>query len=248
MDTEEFIDIQPWPVAELAGQAIAHMSLGRRGMIELDLEADVFERETDRFELEAWARMELIAWLDEQQFCILEAPVGNLNEQQVADSQESLIIGSTIGWALRLVNTDHLSLQAQGDEEIRMLTWVPTPWTPVRSVLKSLRCRSDESLAAERERWELIHWRCTLFAAESDRAEDQAALKETVAEVREMGILATKGDDFALETGEAFSDLSLEELSALESVAETRLRTLNWVCGFGESPTAAPLYLDDDED
>lgn len=246
METDDFLDIEPWPVAELAGQAIAHISLGRRGMIEQDEDADVFERETDRFELEAWARMELVAWLDERQFRLLEATIGKLSEDQIAETETALVVGSTIGWALRLVKSDVMPVETDGTDEVDMLTWSPTPWTPVRNVLKSLRARSDEALATERERWELIHWRTTLFADPDDREDDLAALAETVEEVREINLLSIMDGDFAVETGESFANLSADRRDAIQAIAETRLRTLNWVCGFGETPTSAPLYLDDD--
>lgn len=247
VETDDFLDIEPWPVAELAGQAIAHISLGRRGMIEQDQEADVFERETDRFELEAWARMELVAWLNDRQFRLLETPIGNLGEDQVAETDTALIVGSTIGWALRLVKSNALPIETNGADEVDVLTWCPTPWTPVRNVLKSLRARSDDALAAERERWELIHWRSTLFTSPEDREEDIAALAETIAEVDELGILPISDGDFAVESGQSFSGLSRDRIDAIQGIAETRLRTLNWVCGFGESPASAPLYLDDEE-
>jgi hypothetical protein len=50
-DEIDFIDIQPWPVAEQLGHLVASVAIARRGMMEMDDASDPFEVETDRFEL-----------------------------------------------------------------------------------------------------------------------------------------------------------------------------------------------------
>jgi hypothetical protein len=245
MDNDDFIDIEPWATPEIAGHLVAQVTLGRRGLIETDQESDVFERETDRFELEAWARLELASWLRESQFRILDQPLGNLSTEQLETANDGLVIGSTLGWALYLVNVGSLPMQSDGSAEMGLLEWSPTPWTPVRNVVKALKIRTDDALAAERERWELIHWRSMLFTEEETATEDREALLETVEELRELGSIPTAGNDLALDSGEPFSNLSADALFEIQHMAEVRLRALNWVCGFGESPDTAPLDLDD---
>jgi hypothetical protein len=245
MDNDDYIDIEPWSASEIAGHLIAQVTLGRRGLIESDQESDVFERETDRFELEAWSRLELTPWLREHQFAILDSPLGLLSAEQVEMANDGLVIGSTLGWAMYLVKSDSLPLQSDGAPEMQMLEWAPTPWTPVRNMVKSLKVRTEEDLATERERWELVHWRSLLFTDPDTADEDQASLVETVAELRELGTIAIASNDFAIDNGEPFSNLTPDALFELQHTAEVRLRALNWVCGFGEHPDTAPLDLDD---
>ncbi len=245
METEEFIDIEPWATSEIAGHLVAQVTLGRRGLIETDRETDIFERETDRFELEAWARLELTAWLSEHQFRILDLPLGRLSSEQLELANDGLVIGSTLGWAMYLGGLDSLPIQSDGSAEMGLLEWAPTPWTPVRNVVKSLKIRTEDALAAERERWELIHWRNMLFTDEETAADDRHALLEAIEELRELGYIATTGTDLALDNGEPFTNLSPDALFELQHTSEVRLRALNWVCGFGETPDTAPLDLED---
>ncbi len=110
--------------------------------------------------------------------------------------------------------------------------------------VKSVRVRSDEELAREREKWDIAVWRLSLFQ-DSDGAEgDRAALTEAIDEVAAMGLLRTDGRDFLTDEGVSFATLSEDELAEMAHVAEVRLRALNWVCGFGEDWESAPLYLD----
>src|SRR5690606_25296855 len=115
------------------------------GLIETDRETDVFERETDRFELEAWARLELTAWLNESQFRILDLPLGNLSSEQLELTNDGMVIGSTLGWAMYLVKLDALPMQSDGAPEMGILEWSPTPWTPVRNIVKSLKIRTEDA-------------------------------------------------------------------------------------------------------
>jgi hypothetical protein len=242
VDQDDYLDIQPWPVAELAGQLIAHVALGRRGLIEADIDADVFERETDRFELDAWSQLELTAWLDASGTSILSAPSGTLSDEQIDRCNDALVVGSTIAWSMYIVEAPTLSLSTDGSVEQRVLDWAPGPWTPVRNVVKGLRTRTDVALASERERWELIHWRCSIFDDPGSEQEDRSALTETIRELADHPIVSVGEHDFLMDDGREFGDLDPVDLGELFHVSELRLRTMNWVCGFGDSPSTAPLF------
>jgi hypothetical protein len=112
-------------------------------------------------------------------------------------------------------------------------------------MIKGARVRSDEALASERERWELVYWRCSLFSDPNSREDDNSALQETAKEVRALGLLDVAGNDFALEDGRPFGALDEQLLEELRHQAELRLRALNWVCGLGETLDSSPLILDD---
>ena len=243
-DDANFLSIDPWPIAELAGQLVARATLGRRALIETDTETDPFERETDRFELEAWSRLELTSWLTPPEMEILAAPVGQLSDQQVATAEQGTLIASTIGWALNVVKTERIQAPTSGEAEGLVLEWAPTPWTPLRSVIKPLRLRGEEKLATERERWEVLLWRLELFGEPTSMAEDQNAWSEAIREIEEARLWPIQDGDLTLDDGRQISALDAMETSDLMEEAEVRLRSLNWVCGYGNSPVTAPLDLD----
>ena len=244
VNDEDFVDIRPWPPAELVGQLVAHVALGRRGLIEDDEDADVFERETDRFELDAWAKLELTAWMAADDTQILATPIGNLIDTQAERCDDAAIVASTIGWAIYVVPFPTLPLATDGGAEQLVLDWAPGPWTPVRNVVKAVRIRTDEALAVERERWELVAWRCELFEDEESIEVDQDALREAIDELSDHDLVASDGRDFILEDGTPLNELGADDLDQIAHEAELRLKTLNWVCGFGEAPQSAPLFLD----
>jgi len=241
----DFLDIRPWPPIELVGHLVSHVALGRRGLIESDEFGDVFERETDRFELDSWAKLELTAWMSADQTAILAAALATLSETQLETCHDALIVASTIGWATHIVALPKLPISTDGGPEGIVLDWVPGPWTPVRNSVKATRVRSDELLATERERWELLAWRSTLFRDDESIDVDQQALEETIAELAGQALVETNGQDFIAARGKPFGALPAEDLAQIAHEAELRLKTLNWICGFGETPASAPLFLED---
>lgn len=246
-DELDFLSIDPWPVSELAGHLVAQATLGRRALIETDTEGDAFERETDRFELEAWARLELTAWLTPEELDTIGAAIGSLNDQQLAICERGLMVASTIGWAVHVVQ-DELPLLSDGEAEMQTLDWAPTPWTPVRQASKRLSVRLEDALARERERWEVLVWRSTLFDDPEFIEDDRAAWQEALAEIQALGLWPTSEHDIVVANeGIELAALPDDRMTALRDDAETRLRTLNWVCGYGERPSTAPLDLDADE-
>lgn len=235
MDDE--LDIQPWPVLELVGRAVALTSVAKRGMLEVDEEDDVFSQETDRFELSTWARTELSNWITDAELAVINAPIGSLTEEQLLFTEEALYGGGAVAWALRSVTVDKLPIPDDEAFNAAVMEWAPTPWDMVRRLQKRVRLRSDEDLATERERMELWWWR-----ANDDIPADDLA--EVVAEVAEAGLINVVDGDFATDGGVAFRALAEEERDDIAWIAEQRLRALNWVCGFGDSWESAPLVLD----
>jgi hypothetical protein len=241
---DEFLSVEPWPVSELVGHLVAQVTLGRRALIETDDTSDIFERETDRFELEAWARLELNPWLTPPEFDYLLTGVGKLGDSELAACEQGLVIASTIGWALRLTGRNELPAISDGSSEMAVLDWAPTPWSPVRGVVKGVRLRADEALANERERWDVLYWRSTLFDGLDYLEEDQQAWAEAIPEIVEANLWPIQDGDLLVDEGIVFGSVTGDDLAALREDAELRLRTLNWVCGYGERPTTAPVDLE----
>ena len=239
MTDDDSIDIQPWPTIELIGRGVALTTVARRGALEVDDDRDEFDLETDRFDLVTWTRTELQNWITDDELRILNASIGELSDDDLSTCDNALVSATAIAWSVNAVKAPRLPLPEQETIDEQTLDWAPQPWDKVRALQSRARIRSDEELAAERERWELWYWRAT----EAD--EDAEALAEVVQEVKESDLLPIVDGDFATDDGTPYNRLSEEEQDDVAWLAGLRLRTLNWVCGFGETWETAPLYLDD---
>lgn len=233
MDDE--LDIQPWPVLELIGRAVALTSVAKRGLLEVDDDLDVFSKETDRFELSTWARTELTNWITDAELATINTPIGELTEEQMLLAEEALYAGGAVVWALRGVTDDYMPMPDTDEFLAAVMDWAPMPWDKVRQLQKRVRLRSDQELADERERMELWHWR----GSEEITAED---LAEVIAEVESADLMPIVDGDLA--AGDvSFGSMSEDDRDDLTWIAEQRLRALNWVCGFGETWETAPLDI-----
>jgi hypothetical protein len=236
------IDIRPWPVADLGGRLVCLASLGQRGAIEAS-DTESFEAETDRFDLHAWAVLELGPWLAADESRILAIPAGRLDDDDLATCVDALAAAAAIAWAVRVLPGPSLGVPGSPKDAEKILDWCPRPWASVRRGLSSLRPRSDEELATERERWDVLVWRLSLFDGE-ETVTDRDALREVVSEAHATGLLRTDESDFLTDAGLPLGKLGEDDRADLEHLAEIRLRTLNWVCGFGEDWQSAPLVVD----
>lgn len=241
---EGFIDIHPWPVQELVGRLVCLTSLGRRGAIEAEALGDLFEAETDRFDLQSWAALELGPWLSTTEDRILRTPVSELTDDDLSACSDALSASCAVAWAVRALPDTTLRLAPDHADQQRVLEWSPGPWRKVRDIAKRARLRGDQDLANEREKWDIVVWRLSLFQEPNDEAVDRAALVEVLAEVSALGNLRTDGADLLTDDGLSFSAMDEGEMTALDHLAALRLRTLNWVCGFGQDWDSAPLILD----
>lgn len=236
---DDEIDIQPWPVIEIIGRAVSLATVARRGMLEVDDERDTFDLETDRFDLTTWSRTELQNWISDRELELLSAPVGDLDDDALAECDNALVSASAIAWALRGIEIDRLPVPQDTAIEEQVLAWAPQPWMKVRQLQSRVRLRSDQELADERERWELWYWRAT------DGEEDATALADVVQEIAGAGLIAVSEGDLVTDEGVRFRELDADARDDIAWLAGLRLRALNWTCGFGPTWEAAPLYLDD---
>lgn len=236
---ENTIDIQPWPVIELIGRGVTLATIARRGILEVDDQRDVFDLETDRFDLVTWTRTELQNWVTDAELTLLNMPIGEMSDDDLSSCDDALVSASAIAWALRALEGDRLPLPEHETLDGQTLSWAPEPWDKVRPLQSRARLRSDEDLAAERERWELWFWRAT------EAMDEPEGLSEVVEELLDTKLIPVVDGDLATDDEVPFNRLSEEEQDDVAWLAELRLRALNWVCGFGETWESAPLYLDD---
>jgi hypothetical protein len=232
------IDIEPRIVGEIVGRASVLSALTHRGLLEVETDRDAYELETDRFDLAAWARSDLQSWVEEQEMQVLDMPVGELAADDLALCEDALACLSTIAWTFGALELDALPLTLTAEETDLVLRWAPTAWSNLSQMERQSSIRSEESLAAERERWELWHWRAVEVV---DAGEEMADVLE---EIRASGVIPMAGNDLATLDGIPFHELGEDDREEIAWLAGQRLHTLNWVCGFGGSWTDVPLYPD----
>lgn len=232
------LDILPRQPREVARRAVALATLARRGVLEVDGETDAYARETDRFDLASWARSELADTLTDREARILAAPIGELGEDDLADCDDALVAAAALAWALGVAPVERLPVPDDGEAEEAVLDWAPQPWAALDTLARRLELRPEETLANERERWELWYWR----ANEAEPGED--GFEEVIAAVRDAGLIPTAGGDLATDAARPFGELAPDAQAEIAWLAERRVRALNWVTGFGEDWDSAPVYPD----
>lgn len=124
---------------------------------------------------------------------------------------------------------------------------IPAPWEDVDEFLTKLGLRSDEEVAAERERAELWAWRSAIeddirTASGQERTELLETLRETVSEAGDAGLLTGGRSDFLVE-GRPYSSSDPETKALIAEISLQRLHALNWLAGFGDSWDDVPLDL-----
>lgn len=244
---EDSIDINLRPVGEVVRRAVLLISLVRRaGMEQGDPggdENDAFERETDRFELYSWARKELAnAGTDDEQ-ALLNTPAGELAPAQADRCLSASLPASALCWSLGVVGS-----LSPGDADNppldQLFNWAPQPWDEASRFAKNARLRDEETIAQEREKWELWYWRATLEAADLEPDEDlDELLGDVVGVAADAGLIDVIDGDFSLD-GKAFELVNPDRQATIAHLSEDYLRALNWVCGFGDSWESVPLYPD----
>jgi hypothetical protein len=233
---DDSLEIEIRPLIDLVRRATALAAVAERGVLEVDADREVYERDTDRFDLFSWVRSGLTGAATPTELRLLATPVGELGDD-LSLCDDALVAGSAVAWALGVVPADRLPVPDDGDAEERLLEWAPSPWTDLDRLVRKLQLRSEEEIARERERWEVWFWRAM-------DADDEAAIADVAAELAGSGLIPVSGDDIATDAAEPFGSLMPEEQETVARLAESRLQALNWVCGFGDDWNGVPLYPD----
>jgi hypothetical protein len=118
----------------------------------------------------------------------------------------------------------------------------------VAKLIAAMEIPDDESAATRREIAELWHWRALAEqerrnAPRQDKAQLQAEIHEVAYEAAEAGLIGlSKSGDFKTED-QPIEEWSDDDLVGFELAAESRLRALNWLCGFGTTWDDVPLEI-----
>ena len=236
-DHDDTLDIQVRPAIELVRRAALLAIVAERGVLEIDAERGDYERDTDRFELLSWARGALAGTVTGEELSLLATPIGDLGDD-LSRCDDALTEAAAIAWALGVVETDRLPVPPDGAAMERVMEWAPSPWTDLDRIARKLQMRDEGSIAMERERWELWYWRA------NDADEATGSVSEVVTDLAESGLIPIIESDFATDAAEPFGALTPDEQEEIAWLAEHRLRSLNWVCGFGDDWESVPLYPD----
>ncbi len=234
---DEFLDIQVRPAEEIAARMLILSALTRRSVIEaLSAEEEVDEEEDPDelfFDLTVFlAESGAARWLTVDEQRIIATPPGELPDR-IADS--------LIENAPALEALVSATLHSSGDTaELSLDT------TTVASLVETISAPDDESAASLRESAELWHWRAeTEFGIRHTTGQERRSLltlvRETATEAASAGLVALTPDGDFDAGGRSLRELDDVELTVLAINARTRLKALNWLCGFGDSWDDVPL-------
>lgn len=231
------LDIHVRPAIDLVRRATVLAAVAERGVLEIDVDRDDYERDTDRFELFSWIRRDGAGTVTSEELRLLATPIGELGDDM--SRCDAALTGTTaIAWALGIVTAIQLPVPPDGVAENDVLAWAHAPWTDLDRLARKLQVRDETTIATERERWELWYWRAV------DADETTGPPVDVVANVAESGLIATVRGDFSTDAAMPFGALPPDDRDEIAWLAEHRLRALNWVCGFGDAWDSVPLYPD----
>lgn len=245
------LDINLRPVKDVANRILILASLCRRAFLETpDASRELHdETNSERFDLLAWLQQEGLAPAltpDEQQF--LETPIGALTADEVIPATWHIEALRPLMWAVNL--EPELPAPYQLADAAASLPHVPAPWDDTGDFVRSLRLRSEEEIAGERERAEIWLWRAEIEPERRslrgrERSKLETDIRAVVVESIDAGFFSNAaGGDFPVE-GRPFRELQPTVIETIEGVAGARLHALNWLCGFGTTWADVPLSLDD---
>lgn len=193
-------------------------------------------------ERRSWQR-----WLDDQgvlavatslERAVLGTDSANrLTAAMVDACERALDAIGPLAWATAL--TERVSIHETEFRPDDFAEAIPMPPESLEPFLDQLILRDENSVAIERERAELWHWRLSSEAIRRestgrDRAEIEEAIREVVLESAVSFALDEVDLEDYLVDGIPVALLDRARLEALTVTSEERLRAFNWLCGLTE--------------
>jgi hypothetical protein len=246
---DDEIEINPRSPFEAGRRLIVLASLVRRLFLEDELARESLGNEAgeERFDLLAWLEnSELGNEIESAERTLLSKPIGDFTPDDHWAISSQVEGYAVLGWYLNLIAT--LPGFESPDVLDELLTKVPQPWDAVGPWLDEVNARSLDELAAQRELAEIWLWRAEVeeekvMASGRERTEINLAVRETAIEALNAGLVPELTDGDLPVGGKAFKALEMDEQEALGLIAYHRLRALNWLCGYGDSWSEAPLEI-----
>lgn len=208
------------------------------------------------YEMADEERFDLYAWLIDAgaeplmshfERGIFNETVGELGEEDVRELSFSLETAGLLAWALGRVEADAgTPVRVNGGA---LLASLPGPGDVVGAFLNDAKLRSLETIAEAREIAEIWCWRIDAgidrdTMSPSEKRELDETVLVTADEAMTAGYLhETIEGDFAL-NGKRVRDLDEETMDELWWITQRKAKTLNWLCGYGESWEDAPTFIE----
>jgi hypothetical protein len=240
---EDELEINLRPIPEVARRLLILAALAEHLSFPEDRNSEPDERASNTFDLREWLRAEEI-WPDltQDEVLLLSDGVMSGEEPDQFSVQETLEALGALAWSLHLLPDLEADVPAGVDALIPSL---PHPWDSTETWVRNLELRSLDEIAAKRESAELWTWRLLteddLREAFPDEQEElRGIIRDAEREGRAAGILPRGG--FRIQ-GREITTLNLTERNTLLAAFLSRLRTLNWVCGYGDSWDSVPLDI-----
>lgn len=242
---DDEIEIELRPPRDVADRLLVLSAICRRAFLENERGDLGEDPEAERFDLVAWLRDEGLDRLaTPAERALLDTRVGTLDPKAAATASWQTEALASLGWALALVDAAP-DYDAPADPAA-LLALLPAPWERSAPFRQRASLRDEATIATERERAELWHWRAgaseaLASARGADRQDILVAIDEVAEASRRAELLPSLvGGDFPAR-GRPFRDLEPDALAEIGTVAEERLRALNWLCGFGSGWDDIPL-------
>lgn len=238
---DESILIELRSPAVVAQRCIILASILQRHGIDVDDRGDPYGAV---FDLREWLRAENL-WTEctaAEKVFFLRPPDARAPDDvaSIVSTTEQLM---TIAWALGSVS----SLASGPSAELRsVLQDTPGPWAKTEPWNSSRSLRSEAEIVIMREFNDIWVWR---FDVEPYRRSTQGrelmqlerAIRDVTRDAVSTGLLAAgKRGGFTID-GVPVEVMAPDEIDELQLIAEERLVTLNWICGFGDDWDSAPL-------
>lgn len=240
---EDELEINLRPATEVGRRLLVLATLIEHLTLEDAGAADADEQAARLFDLREWLRAEEI-WpaMTQDEVLLVAGPAPLPADDDPFSLQETIEAFAALAWCLHLAEQLEAGVPANVDAIIETL---PHPWEATAAWLGRLQLRSLDDVAAQREAAELWTWRllteADLYAASAaERDELREVIRATEREGRSAGLLPRGG---FLVQGRNISTLNVSERNSLLAAMLARLKTLNWVCGYGERWDDVPLDI-----
>ena len=233
---------------DAALRLLIEIGIVNRAGLESAAKSGYAKADEERFDLYAWlvdAGAEPLMSNYEQS--VFKEQVGEIVDEDVRELSFSLETAGLLAWALGKIEADAgTPIRVNGGA---LLASLPGPGDAVGAFVNDAKLRSIDEIAEAREIAEIWCWRIdagidrdTMSPAEK-RELDETVLV-TADEAMTAGYLhETIDGDFA-RNGKKVRDLDEETLDELWWITQRKAKTLNWLCGYGESWEDAPTFIE----
>lgn len=233
---------------DAALRLLIEIGIVNRAGLESAAKSDDAKAEEDRFDLYAWlvdAGAEPLMSHYEQE--VFKEKVGEIVDEDVRELSFSLETAGLLAWALGLAEADAgTPIRVNGGA---LLAALPGPGDAVGAFLNDAKLRSLEEIAEAREIAEVWCWRIDAgidrdMMSPAEKRELDETVLVTADEAMSAGYLhETIDGDFAL-NGKKVGDLDEETQDELWWITKRNAKTLNWLCGYGDSWEDAPTFIE----